>query len=189
MVDAVGETTVEPLAPKLPTPVISTLSALTEFHCNVEASPRRIVAGEAVQVMKRLWAGDESSFAGSQYRLERPSGFLRADPAPPVIVGGFGPRMAAIAGRHADGFNTQAAHPQLAELARVARDAHRAAGRDPGRFQLTVFAGFREAYLEPGAAPRAALEKLGVERLILLVEPPFDPARLRDAGRLLGGRR
>ena len=34
-------------------------------------------------------------------------------------MGGFGPRMAAIAGRHADGFNTQAAHPQLAELARV----------------------------------------------------------------------
>src|SRR5262245_61979066 len=37
-------------------------------------------AAEAVQMMKRLWAGDESSFAGSQYRLDRPSGFLRADP-------------------------------------------------------------------------------------------------------------
>ena len=146
-------------------------------------------AAEAVQVMKRLWAGDASSFAGSQYRLDGPTGFLRADPAPPIIVGGFGPRMAAIAGRHADGFNTQAAHPRLAELARVAREEHRGAGRDPARFQLTVFAGFREAYLEPGAPPRAALEKLGVERLILLAEPPFDPTRLRDAGRILGGRR
>src|SRR5262245_50503271 len=88
----------------------------------VERDPVRAGrVAEAVQVIKRLWAGDESSFAGQHYRLDRPSGFLKADPAPPVIVGGFGPRMAAIAGRHADGFNTQAAHPRLAELAGVAR--------------------------------------------------------------------
>ena len=57
-----------------------------------------MVRSEAAQVMRRLWSGDPSSFAGTHYRLERPSGYLRADPAPPIIVGGFGPRMAAIAG-------------------------------------------------------------------------------------------
>jgi len=140
---------------------------------------------EAAQVLRRLWTGDESSFSGVHYRLDRPSGFLRPDPPPPIVVGGFGPRMAAIAGRHADGFNTQAGHPQLAELIRIGRDEHARAGRDPARFMATVFGGLRDSYLRPDSPARASLERLGVERLILLVEPPFDPTRLRDAGRLL----
>ena len=140
---------------------------------------------EAAQVLRRLWAGDESSFSGVHYRLERPSGFLRPDSPPPIVIGGFGPRMAAIAGRYADGFNTQAGHPQLAELIRVGRDEHARAGRDPARFMATVFGGLRDSYLRRDSPARASLERLGVERLILLVEPPFEPARIRDAGRLL----
>src|SRR5262249_31181583 len=58
---------------------------------------------EAIELIRRLWSGH--------------AGFLRPEPPPPIIVGGFGPRMAAIAGRHADGFNTQAMHPKLADLA------------------------------------------------------------------------
>ena len=142
---------------------------------------------EATEVMRRLWMGDESSFSGTYYRLDRPTGFLRPDPPPPVIIGGFGPRMAAIAGRHADGFNTQAAHPRLAELVRIARDEHAAAGRDPARFIVTVFGGLRESYVTRDSSARASLERLGVERLILLMEPPFDQDRLRDAGRRLAG--
>jgi len=140
---------------------------------------------EAAQVMKRLWAGGESSFEGTYYRLERASGFLRPDPPPPIVVGGFGPRMAAVSGAHADGFNTQAAHPRLAELVKIARDEHAAAGRDPARFIVTVFAGLRDSYLRRDSAARASLEQLGVERLILLIEPPFDSDRIRSAGRLL----
>jgi alkanesulfonate monooxygenase SsuD/methylene tetrahydromethanopterin reductase-like flavin-dependent oxidoreductase (luciferase family) len=143
---------------------------------------------EAAEVLRRLWSGDESAFAGTHYRLERPSGFLRPDPPPPIIVGGFGPRMAAIAGRHGDGFNTQAAHPRLAELIRTAREAHAAAGRDPARFIVTVFGGFRDAYLDPAAPARAALERIGVERLILLLEPPYDVDRVRAAARRLSAR-
>jgi alkanesulfonate monooxygenase SsuD/methylene tetrahydromethanopterin reductase-like flavin-dependent oxidoreductase (luciferase family) len=120
--------------------------------------------------------------------LVRPSGFLRPDPPPPIIIGGFGPRMAAIAGRHADGFNTQAAHPRLAELIQIARDEHTKVGRDRAHFIVTVFTGFREAYLEPEAPARAPFERLGVDRLILLMEPPFDPRRIRDGGRRMAGR-
>lgn len=155
----------------------------------IPVEPDRIRAervAEAAQVMKRLWSGDASSFAGTKYRLERPSGFLRPEPSPPIIVGGFGPRMAAIGGRYADGINTQAGHPQLAELIRIAREAHAASGRDPARLIVTVFGGLRESYLKPDSPARLSLEHLGVERLILLVEPPFDPARIRAAGRQLG---
>ena len=156
----------------------------------IAVEPDRVRAervAEAIQVLRRLWAGDASSFAGTHYRLERPSGFLRPTPPPPIIVGGFGPRMAAIAGRHADGFNTQAGHPQLGELARIARDERAAAGRDPAGLILTVFAGLRDAYLRADSPARASLEGHGVERLILLMEPPFESGRLRDAGRLLTG--
>jgi alkanesulfonate monooxygenase SsuD/methylene tetrahydromethanopterin reductase-like flavin-dependent oxidoreductase (luciferase family) len=141
---------------------------------------------EAIQVMRRLWAGDPSAFAGTHYRLERPTGYLRAEPPPPVIVGGFGPRMAAIAGRHGDGFNTQARHPRLAELCRIAREAHAAAGHDPAAFVLTVFSGLSERWLREDSADRHALMQLGVHRLILLVEPPYDLRQIRAAGGRLG---
>jgi alkanesulfonate monooxygenase SsuD/methylene tetrahydromethanopterin reductase-like flavin-dependent oxidoreductase (luciferase family) len=140
---------------------------------------------EACQVLRRLWAGDRTDFTGAHYRLVKPEGFLRADPPPPIIVGGFGPRMAGIAGRWADGFNTPARHPQLAELVRAAREAHAAAGRDPARFLITVFAGLADAWLGPGSGPRRGLEALGVARLILLVQPPYDLARIGAAKRLL----
>jgi len=141
---------------------------------------------DAIEVMRRLWAGDTTSFAGASYRLDRPAGFLRPDPPPPIIVGGFGPRMAAIAGKHGDGFNTQAFHPALADLVKVARDAHAAAGRDPSRFIMTVFAGFEERWLDPASRARQMLERLGVERVILLLSPPFDLDAIRRAGTRLG---
>jgi len=138
---------------------------------------------EAIQVIRRLWAGDSTSFAGASYRLDRPSGFLRPEPPPPIIVGGFGPKMAALAGTHGDGFNTQAFHPELAELIRVARDAHAAAGRDPSRFIMTVFAGFEDRWLAPDSRARQMLDRLAVDRLILLLSPPFDADAIRRAGR------
>jgi alkanesulfonate monooxygenase SsuD/methylene tetrahydromethanopterin reductase-like flavin-dependent oxidoreductase (luciferase family) len=141
---------------------------------------------EAIEVLRRLWSGDRTSFAGQHYRLERPSGFLRPDPAPPIIVGGFGPRMAGIAGRHADGFNTQAFHPRLADLAKLARDERAAAGRDPASFSVTVFAGMDERWLRGDSRARQSLERIGVDRLILLLSPPFDPEEIRAAGRSLG---
>jgi alkanesulfonate monooxygenase SsuD/methylene tetrahydromethanopterin reductase-like flavin-dependent oxidoreductase (luciferase family) len=142
---------------------------------------------EAAQILRRLWSGDRASFTGAHYRLDKPEGYLRADPAPPIVIGGFGPRMAAIAGKHGDGFNTQARHPQLAQLAQIARGEHQAAGRDPARFSLSVFAGWAPAWLRADSENRAALERAGVDRVILLMEPPYDPSQIRAAARLLAG--
>src|SRR2546422_507728 len=90
---------------------------------------------------------------------------------------------------HGDGFNTQAFHPQLADLVRVARAEHEAAGRDPSTFIVTVFAGLQERWLRAESRARSSLEALGVARLILLVEPPFDPRQVESAGTLLGAER
>jgi len=126
---------------------------------------------EAIDLMRRLWSGH--------------AGFLRPDPPPPIIVGGFGPRMAGIAGRHGDGFNTQAMHPKLADLAQIARDEHNASGRDPSAFLLTVFAGLDDRWLDPTSRARQSLERIGIARLILLTEPPYDLDQIRQAGRRL----
>ena len=130
---------------------------------------------EAIELIRRLWSGH--------------AGFLRPEPPPPIIVGGFGPRMASIAGRHADGFNTQAMHPRLADLARLARDEHTKAGRNAADFILTVFAGLDERWLKSDSRVRPMLGGIGVTRLILLIEPPFDVDEIRAAGALLTDRR
>jgi alkanesulfonate monooxygenase SsuD/methylene tetrahydromethanopterin reductase-like flavin-dependent oxidoreductase (luciferase family) len=93
--------------------------------------------------------------------------------------------MAAIAGRHGDGWNTQAMHPQLGELVRIAREAHAASGRDAARFVVTVFAGLEERWLRPDSRARQMLDRVGVDRLILLVSPPFDAAAIRQSARAL----
>jgi alkanesulfonate monooxygenase SsuD/methylene tetrahydromethanopterin reductase-like flavin-dependent oxidoreductase (luciferase family) len=126
---------------------------------------------DAIALIRRLWSGER--------------GFLRPDPPPPIIVGGFGPRMAAIAGQHGDGFNTQALHPQLCELVRIAREEHAASGRDAARFIVTVFAGLEERWLRPDSRARQMVERVGVDRLILLMSPPFDTAAIHRLGRLI----
>jgi alkanesulfonate monooxygenase SsuD/methylene tetrahydromethanopterin reductase-like flavin-dependent oxidoreductase (luciferase family) len=140
---------------------------------------------EAAQVLQLLWAGGTSSFAGRYYTLDRADGFLRADPPPRLVVAGFGPRLARIAGRYAAGFNTQAFHPQLPALIDAALAARAESGRDRAGFEISVFAGLTERLLRPESAERKRLAALGVERLILLIEPPFATAQIREAGTLL----
>jgi alkanesulfonate monooxygenase SsuD/methylene tetrahydromethanopterin reductase-like flavin-dependent oxidoreductase (luciferase family) len=151
------------------TPYAAEQQAIGQTVERDETRARRVT--EAIELMRKLWSGQ--------------AGFLKPEPAPPIIVGGFGPRMAAIAGRHGDGFNTQAMHPRLADLVRVARAERTKAGRDASGFVVTVFAGLDQRWLRPDSRGRQALASTGVERLILLIEPPFDPDEIRSAGRLL----
>ena len=151
------------------TPYAAEQAAIGQDVGSDAARAQRVV--DAIELIRQLWTGA--------------SGFIRPDPPPPIIVGGFGPRMAAIAGRHADGFNTQAFHPRLGDLVRHAREAHAASGRAASRFIVTVFAGLEKGWLRPDSPARQRLTDVGVERLILLVAPPFDAGEIRAAGRLL----
>ena len=151
------------------TPYATEQAAIGQPVAGDAARARRVE--DAIALIRRLWSGEV--------------GFLRPEPPPPIIVGGFGPRMAGIAGRHGDGFNTQAMHPQLADLARIARDERAKSGRDPGSFSLSVFAGLDARWLRADSQARQRLERIGVDRVILLLAPPFDTGAIRDAGRLL----
>jgi len=145
----------------------------------VPADPvRRRQVEEAVHVVRQVWTGSVEPWHGEHYALGTAGGFLRPDPPPPVIIGGFGPRTMALAGRVGDGLNTQAEHPQLAELVDVARRAHTAAGGNADHFLVTVFARLHPRWADPASPERQRLAEVGVDRLILLASPPFDRAAI-----------
>ncbi|MGI8554695.1 MAG: LLM class flavin-dependent oxidoreductase [Dehalococcoidia bacterium] len=147
---------------------------------------RRQRVAEAIQVMHLLWSGKADSFVGQHYQIQNPRGFLRPSPPPPIIVAGFGPRMAALAGRFADGFNTVQTGANLAGLIETARGERRAVGGDGSSFEVSVFTGFRSSLLAPDSSARASLEQLGVERLILNIELPYPLDQIRQAAKFLG---
>ena len=136
---------------------------------------------EAAQILRALWTGRPASFAGRYFRLEQAAGYLHPSPPPPIIIGGFGPRMAQIAGRYGDGFNTPAGMPNLAELIETARREHKSAGGDPERFEISVFTGFNRRWLNPAAIDRVQLERLRAGRLILQVQAPYPLDEIRAA--------
>jgi alkanesulfonate monooxygenase SsuD/methylene tetrahydromethanopterin reductase-like flavin-dependent oxidoreductase (luciferase family) len=145
---------------------------------------RRAQVRDHVAVLRQLWTGDVVALDGEHATL-RPGharGYLRAEPPPPIVVGAFGPKMAELAGAVADGINLPATAPGLGDLVGVARDAHAAAGHDPDAFLVTAFTGYDDAWLRPGPGPRARLEAQGVDRLILLVDPPYRFASRVDTG-------
>jgi alkanesulfonate monooxygenase SsuD/methylene tetrahydromethanopterin reductase-like flavin-dependent oxidoreductase (luciferase family) len=115
---------------------------------------RRDAVESAVLTLRSVWSGNVGGV----------SGFLRPDPPPPVIIGGFGPKMAELAGRVGDGVNLPGS-PQLAGLLETARAAVTATGGDPSAFIVTVSSDLRPQALE-------RLEALGVDRVVAFVGAP-----------------
>jgi len=112
---------------------------------------RRAHVEQAIGVLRSVWTG---ATGGA-------SGFLRPAPPPPVVVGGFGPKMAEVAGRLGDGINAPpTVLPQLLDVARRAREA---SGRDPDGLLVTT----------SGAPDDPRLQRLGVHRAISMVRPPY----------------
>lgn len=126
---------------------------------------RRTAVERVVAELRRVWSGT----------VDGVGGFLRPDPHPPVIIGGFGPKMAELAGRLGDGMNSPAG-PQLPGLIRVAREAHERSGRDPDDFIVTASG-------SAGRRERDRLADLGVDRVVVFVRPPYvdGVARVREA--------
>ncbi len=119
---------------------------------------RRRAVAATVATLRSVWTGTHGGAGG----------FLRPDPPPPVLIGGFGPKMAELAGRVADGVNLPDG-PRVARLVAAARAAHAEAGGDPAGFCTTV-----SASADPGALERLA--GLGVDRAIVMV--PAVPAAI-----------
>ncbi len=124
---------------------------------------RRRAVEAAVTTLRTVWSGTVSGV----------SGFLRPDPPPPIVIGGFGPKMAALAGRVGDGINTPGGRG-LARLVETARRARDDSGRDAQALPVTT-SGL------PSDVDRLAAA--GVDRMIIRLGPPYvdDVARARKA--------
>lgn len=116
---------------------------------------RRAAVEAAVTTMRAVWSGTVNGVGG----------FLRPEPLPPVILGGFGPKMAGLAGRVADGVNLPDG-PHLPHLLQTARAARAASGRDPAGLVVTVSSDLRPSGLE-------RLGALGVDRVVAFVGAPL----------------
>jgi alkanesulfonate monooxygenase SsuD/methylene tetrahydromethanopterin reductase-like flavin-dependent oxidoreductase (luciferase family) len=124
---------------------------------------RRQQVADAVAVCRQVWTGRTELAELATQQLGAGSGFLRPDPPPPIIIGGFGPRMAELAGTVADGFNTQAGHPRLDQLAEIARTAHQAKATGSTSFEISGFGGPDLRWVERGSHQ--------LDRLVLIVSP------------------
>lgn len=145
----------------------------TPYRAEQEALGRRVAGDptrrraveDAVTTLRAAWSGTIGGV----------SGFLQPRPPCPVIIGGFGPKMAELAGRVGDGMNTPAG-PHVRELIDIGREAHARSGRDPAGFIVTSSG-------RPSSQERERLEDLGVDRLIVSVASPYidGVARAREA--------
>ncbi|HEX5501686.1 MAG TPA: LLM class flavin-dependent oxidoreductase [Thermomicrobiales bacterium] len=120
--------------------------------------PRPVAAlRDAVAIVRRLLRGERAPYRGEVFRLEEYHArqYLVARPDLPVLLGGWGPRIVALAGEVADELKVGgSANPALVPVmrARLASGAARA-GRAPGDIGL-VF-GAVTVVAEDDAAARA----------------------------------
>jgi 5,10-methylenetetrahydromethanopterin reductase len=76
---------------------------------------------EAVEIVRRLFAGDRTGFAGAHFTLAPDTGFAYAPfrPHMPLLIGTWKPRMAALAGEIADEVKIGGcANPEMVRLMR-----------------------------------------------------------------------
>lgn len=111
---------------------------------------------ESIDVVRRLLAGDDSGYDGSVFQLAPGVALHQPPGAMPVLLGTWGARGLALAGRAADEVKLGGcANPDMVRLARDRLDqACRAAGRNPASVGLV--AGAVTVVDTDGAAARAS---------------------------------
>jgi probable F420-dependent oxidoreductase len=126
---------------------------------------------EALQIMKRMWKDDETSFEGRHYRITKIAKAIDPLPQKPpaILVGGGRPKILGVAGRHADivGIN-----PSL-HAGRVTRDTAR---------DLTRERVLRKTEWVRQAAEAAgrSFDEIELSSLTFVVAVLDDPKPLRD---------
>jgi G6PDH family F420-dependent oxidoreductase len=73
---------------------------------------------EAVAVIRTLWRGGVQDHRGRHYEVENARIYDLPDPAPPILVSGFGPKSTRLAARIGDGYVTTMPDKELIGLYR-----------------------------------------------------------------------
>ncbi|MFJ8941904.1 TIGR03557 family F420-dependent LLM class oxidoreductase [Streptomyces sp. NPDC102395] len=70
---------------------------------------------EAIQIMRRLFTGEEVSHHGTHYTVENARLYTVPDEPVPIDISGFGPKATALAARVADGYITMMPEESMVE--------------------------------------------------------------------------
>jgi len=123
---------------------------------------------EGLEVIRGLWADGAYSFQGSHYTITGLDGLPKPvqKPGPPVLLGGGGPKVLGVAGRHADIVGVNPSIP----AGEVGPDAARDAASDRVDQKLE--------WLRAGAGDR--FDDLELNALVFVVNVTDDPAPVRE---------
>ena len=109
---------------------------------------------EAIQIIRSMWSRERTSFEGEHYRIEEiaRAAELPLGEVPRILIGGGGPKLLALAGRHADIVGINPAIPagrvlpdtpadlapeRVREKVGWVREAAATAGRNPDDIEFT----------------------------------------------------
>lgn len=87
---------------------------------------------EAITLIRRLWTGARTSFAGRYFQTDALKLYDTPPTPPPIFVAASGPKSATLAGQYGDGWIGQARDITNPTLVAAFERGARAAGRDPG---------------------------------------------------------
>jgi probable F420-dependent oxidoreductase len=129
---------------------------------------------EALQIVRAMWSQEKTSFEGKHYRITEVAGAVEGQgEAPKILVGGGGPKVLRVAGRHADivGINPKVAEGKITaatmldgtaerthEKIRWVREGAEAAGRRLDAIELNSLT-FVTAVTDDPSGVREALSK------------------------------
>ena len=146
---------------------------------------RRLRLGEAIELIRELWAGERVTYAGDFYRTDRATIYDRPEQPVPIFVAASGPLAAKLAGRAGDGLictsgkNADLYHELLAGFEQGAAAHGREASTLGRMIEIKVSYDRDRSYAHEACNWWAALaltpdEKSGVE-------DPIEMERLADA--------
>ena len=95
---------------------------------------------EAVELIRRLWTGEDVTHRGRHYTVENARIWTRPEEPPEILVSAFGPKATEVAARIGDGYVTTTADRELLERFRSAST----------RENPTTQAGFKVAWANSG---------------------------------------
>ena len=96
---------------------------------------------EQLQIIHALWREERVTFEGTYHQVHQASCLPHPDPLPPVLIGGFQPRMMRLVARYADWWNTGAGvetWDQLRAQIKALDAVCEQVGRDPQTLRRTV---------------------------------------------------
>jgi probable F420-dependent oxidoreductase len=160
---------------------------------------------EAIQIIRGTWTQDKTSFRGRHYTVQDAQAAVLPRPAPPrILIGGGGPKVLAVAGRHADivGVNPKVAEGRVTaaamqnataertlEKVRWVREAAAAAGRDPQALEWNALVFVAAVSDDPKPLREALARNAGMTVEAVMGSPLYLTGSAREVRDLLEQRR